>query len=191
MTPTASIDTRHELIRVAMDLMLEKGWTGFSYKDISNRVGIRKASIHYHFPTKDDLGLAVIAAWRDMYANIHTEIEQKFPNVFKRFAAILSFMEEHFLNRHICPAGILDADFMNLSTEMQDATRAWNRDRLKLYAAWLDEGRKQGSLKFHGTPEAQAIALMSGLQGAIQIERTMGNGTFKQFTKHAFAGLKA
>lgn len=53
-------DTRHLILDVAEELLLTRGYVAFSYQDIAARIGIRKASIHYHFPSKADLGLAII-----------------------------------------------------------------------------------------------------------------------------------
>ena len=55
-----SNDTRSQLLAHAEALVRTQGYAGFSYNDLSLAVGIRKASIHYHFPSKTDLGLALI-----------------------------------------------------------------------------------------------------------------------------------
>ena len=191
MSPAQANDTKMHIIQVSTDLMLEKGWTGFSYQDIADAVGIKKASIHYHFPNKEDLGIAIVEFWRTMFNQIHAEATDKHENVYERFGFINAFMNEHFCDRHICPPGILDANFMNLPPSMQDATRDWHVSKLELYAAWLEEGRQQGSLIFEGDAETQAIVMMSGFQGAMQMERTMKNGSFQRFVQHTFERLKA
>lgn len=191
MSPAQSANTKQELIKVATDLMLEKGWTGFSYKDIAERVGIRKASIHYHFPAKEDLGMAFIAFWREMFKQVHDQLEAEHENVYERLVAMECFMESQFGDSHICPPGILAADFMNLPESMQEETRAWHTEKIATYAKWLADGKKQGSLAFRGDAETQAIVMMSGFQGALQMERTMQNGSFKRFVQHTFEGLKA
>ncbi len=56
-------DTRAELLSQAETLVRGRGFAGFSYADLAEAVGIRKASIHHHFPTKVDLGAAW---WRPM-----------------------------------------------------------------------------------------------------------------------------
>ena len=55
-------DTRAELLIQAETLVRGRGYAGFSYADLAEAVGIRKASIHHHFPTKVDLGAALVAA---------------------------------------------------------------------------------------------------------------------------------
>jgi len=52
--------TRTKIIDAGEKLLLKNGFNGFSYADIALALGIKKSSIHYHFPSKADLGLAVI-----------------------------------------------------------------------------------------------------------------------------------
>ena len=54
------MDTKAEIIRISDSLIREKGFNAFSFSDISRQLNIRNASIHYHFPTKTALGVAVI-----------------------------------------------------------------------------------------------------------------------------------
>jgi len=48
-------DTKEKLLEIASSLIRQKGINGMSYQHLSDKIGIRKASIHYHFPKKDDL----------------------------------------------------------------------------------------------------------------------------------------
>lgn len=57
-------DTRTRLLEAAEQAVREQGVEGFSYADLSREVGIRKASIHYHFPAKADLLAALVARYR-------------------------------------------------------------------------------------------------------------------------------
>ena len=53
-------DTARRLMDAAQDLIQERGYNAFSFKDLAERIGSRTASIHYHFPTKADLGVALM-----------------------------------------------------------------------------------------------------------------------------------
>ena len=57
--------THSLLLDLAETLIRKRGYDGFSYADIASDAGIRKASIHYHFPTKPDLGLAVLDRYKE------------------------------------------------------------------------------------------------------------------------------
>lgn len=54
------MDTRTALLDSAEAAVRMRGFDGFSYADLAVAVGIRKASIHHHFPAKADLALALI-----------------------------------------------------------------------------------------------------------------------------------
>ena len=45
--------------------MREGGFHGFSFRDVAAAVGIKSASVHHHFPTKEDLGAAAARAYAD------------------------------------------------------------------------------------------------------------------------------
>ena len=54
-----------EILEVTRRLIMERGYNGFSFRDIAARVGIKSASIHYHFATKADLAEAALKAYRE------------------------------------------------------------------------------------------------------------------------------
>ena len=53
-------DTREQIMDRAADLLMSHGFNGFSYSDISSYLGVKNAAVHYHFPAKTDLALALI-----------------------------------------------------------------------------------------------------------------------------------
>ncbi|MCA8089277.1 TetR/AcrR family transcriptional regulator, partial [Burkholderia cenocepacia] len=57
-----AVGTRDALVQAGEGLMRSMGYAAFSYADLAETVGIRKASIHHHFPTKEDLGVAIVEA---------------------------------------------------------------------------------------------------------------------------------
>src|SRR5215475_2801136 len=58
--PKQKSDTADKILDLAETLIQTRGYSAFSYQDISDGLGIRKASIHYHFPSKTNLGIAVV-----------------------------------------------------------------------------------------------------------------------------------
>ena len=54
------MDTRTSILNLAEKLIRTRGYHAFSYQDISKPLKIKNAAVHYHFPAKADLGLAVI-----------------------------------------------------------------------------------------------------------------------------------
>ena len=62
-------DTKVEILDLAEDLLLNRGFNGFSYAHISSALKIKNAAIHYYFPAKADLGLAIIQRARERFAS--------------------------------------------------------------------------------------------------------------------------
>ena len=46
------MDRKTQIIELATELVQSKGFDSFSYNDLSEDLGIRKASIHHHFAKK-------------------------------------------------------------------------------------------------------------------------------------------
>jgi TetR/AcrR family transcriptional repressor of nem operon len=59
-TALATGSTREQILGVARALIETRSYLGFSFQDVADAVGIRKASLYHHFPTKEALGIAVI-----------------------------------------------------------------------------------------------------------------------------------
>ena len=57
--------TADDILDCAQSLILAGGYNGFSYADIAEVVGIRKASIHHHFPSKVDLVRMLVLRYRE------------------------------------------------------------------------------------------------------------------------------
>ena len=73
-------NTSDEILASARNLIMSGGYNGFSYADISEVVGIRKASIHHHFPSKVDLVRELVKRYReDGQASVVT-LEQNVPD---------------------------------------------------------------------------------------------------------------
>jgi len=54
------IDTRDRVLQVAQALFAERGYQGSSLRDIAKRIGIKAPSLLHHFPSKQQLYLAVL-----------------------------------------------------------------------------------------------------------------------------------
>ena len=67
-------DRKTEILDAAADLVQSRSFSAFSYQDLSDILGIRKASIHHHFRTKDDLGVALAEHYREGYKTRLDEI---------------------------------------------------------------------------------------------------------------------
>jgi len=176
-------DTKKQILDIAEDLLLDRGYNGFSYRDISDSLNIKNASIHYHFPKKTDLGVAIIqrATNRfDRWKNAMDSRDIAFPEKLSGFCGLFKkFVDE----KQVCLGGALETDFKTLPEEMQKETRNFVINTFRWLEKLLGQGRKKGELQFPGTASDQALLIVAGLQGVIQIVRVATPAKFEAAVK--------
>jgi len=177
---SAPPDTRIRIIDLGEKLLLKQGFNGFSYADIAASLGLKTASIHYHFPSKCDLGLAVIQRarhrfrkWGERRETVLMTDREKLDGFFQIY--------RHYLTRSesVCLSGALGTDFTTLPKPMQEETRGLVSDLLTWMERFLDEGRNRGSFSYPGTPRQQAIVVLAIMQGGLQMNRVMDPSIFE------------
>ena len=77
MEPTTTV--RDQILEHAITLMMLRGYNGFSYRDLSELVGVKTSSIHYYFPSKDDLVLEAVSQYSNEILGALGSIESSLP----------------------------------------------------------------------------------------------------------------
>ena len=168
-------DTKNEILDLAENLLLDRGFNGFSYADISSVLGIKNAAVHYYFPSKSDLGIAVIQRAKSRFMDwtrgermAGRSAAEKLEAFFRLY---LRFLEA---GQQVCLGGALETDYKTLPAEMQDETQKFASTFLVWMEEVLEEGREKGIFSFPGKAKDQAIVILSSLQGALQMTRAAG-----------------
>ena len=165
-------DTRARILDLAEAFLLERGFNAFSYQHIARELGVKPAAIHYHYPSKDDLGTAIVARqlrrlrkWRDL------------PRVAElppagQLEALLTVYDSHVRHEcRVCLFGALAADFRTLPAAMQTELRTFNSELTAWLAQVLAAGRATSALRYVGSPSAKALQVLTTLAGALQVAR--------------------
>jgi len=168
-------DTRNTILDRADRLLLERGFNGFSYKDISNPMGIKNAAVHYHFATKEDLGVALLDRYREILRDKTTDFMTRGGHPLNQLESYFQFTMESFKERgEICPMGIMAADYNTMPPRMKRQAQLLVEEIIAWLTRVLELGRDQGFYRFPGPPRDKAIAVKSCLQGAAQLARISG-----------------
>jgi len=172
----AQKDTKIEILDLAENFLLNRGFNGFSYANISSVLKIKNAAVHYYFPAKADLGLAIIQRARERFAN-WTQNQRMVakPPAEKLEAFFRSYLRFLEAGQQVCLGGALETDFKTLPREMQVETQKFASDILVWMEGVLEEGREKGTFFFPGKAKDQAILILSSLQGALQMTRAVGS----------------
>src|SRR5438128_8157538 len=100
-----SRDTREEILQTAEGLWQRRGYNGFSYHHIAVQLGIRNAAIHYHFPSKESLGVALIQRYRKRFRDWFAQVRQT-ENAWVRLQDYFNLYVEYFKAEcRVCPSG--------------------------------------------------------------------------------------
>jgi TetR/AcrR family transcriptional repressor of nem operon len=183
-------DTREEILVAAEELLLRRGFNGFSYQHIAVRLGIRNAAIHYHFPTKEHLGVALVRRYRLRFL-AWTEQATKCCTAFERLSAYFQTYIDHLDGRwRICPVGIFGAEFDAIPDLMQREAQMLMRDVYEWIVATLQDGRRDASVVFDGDARDKAMGLAASLQGALQFASISGRERFDQVLRQVTIELQ-
>lgn len=172
-----SINTQTAILDTAQELIQRAGVNAMSYADISAVVGIRKASIHYHFPTKDDLIAALLDRYNPYFIRLVDSIlaspesaEIKLRRYCGLFEATLSSGEQD----KACLCGMLGAELASLKNPLVERVTKFYQDNEMRLAQILTEGKESGEFKFSGDINIMAKLIFSLLEGGILIVRADG-----------------
>jgi TetR/AcrR family transcriptional repressor of nem operon len=168
-------NTREQIIDKAFQLMLQRGLNGFSYRDISEPLGVKNAAIHYHFPNKMDLIKVLIEenqkALRKGTSEFMAYGGQARPQLEGLFAFTLNQCQ---CGRPICMVGALSVDYDDLSQEIKDASDRFMKDSVNWLTKVMESGREQNELSFEGQARNKALSILATIQGARQMARVHG-----------------
>ncbi len=127
------MSTREILLETAEKAVRRRGYDGFSYADLSAKVGIRKASIHYHFPKKEDLALALMMRYRETVIKDLERISKQHTLAGKRLSEFVDIYRQALGNCDmlcLCVAfssgpDSLNKDILEEITCFQTEANAW------------------------------------------------------------------
>ena len=160
---------------MAEKLAQTRGYNGFSYADIAAQLGVTKASLHYHFPSKAELGRALIERYRVVFGAALATIDQQTKNPHKKLKQYVGLYNSVLSNERMCLCGMLAAEYATLPAPMRrgltlffDANEGW-------LTAVLKDGLRAGVFLFREPAKERARALLGALEGAMLLARSYGS----------------
>ena len=164
-------DRRSAIMDVAERLIRAHGYNGFSFREIADEIGIKSASVHYHFPTKADLAAAVAKRYRERFVDALGTAEAQGAGKIEAWRGLF----QNALNQDglMCLCGILAAEGNSLPAEVAKEAHAF----LKFGVESLDEAAP-----------GRGLAILSQLEGAMLIARAAADeSVFQDATKELSA----
>ena len=161
--------TRQQIIDLADQLIREKGYNAFSYKDISSVLNIKNAAVHYHFPSKAELGKAVIQQnWKD-----YTRELKKWDvlNPTQSLEAFIQVYEKLGSQGLVCFMGAMGAAYETLPEIMQSELTAASAEIRLWLRQVLRKGLETNEFHFTEKVEEKADFIISALLSSLILQR--------------------
>lgn len=162
---------RDEILDVAEAMIRNAGFNAFSTRDVAGAVGIKSASVHYHFPTKADMGVAVTERYTNRF------LEQlgdpgRFKNGAREVIALYvnSFRETLVRDDKLCLCAVLGAEIGGLPLELGSHTRIFFDRNL----AWLRKALVGSSRMNAAEAKAFAVHILAALEGGMILSKSLG-----------------
>jgi len=169
--------TSEDILACARSLIIAGGYNGFSYADIAEVVGIRKASIHHHFPSKVDLVRRLVARYREDAEAAIANLERQVPDPLEQLRSYTGYWEACIADASapFCVCAMLACELPVLPEEIGLEVRAHFRSLSAWLTSVLERGARHGQLVLIGTPRAEAEAFMATVHGAMLSARAYGD----------------
>ncbi|WP_371763304.1 TetR/AcrR family transcriptional regulator [Massilia sp.] len=172
-----SLSTADDILACARSLIVAGGYNGFSYADIAEVVGIRKPSIHHHFPSKLDLVKTLVIRYREAAEEGIANLERAVPGPLDQLRAYIGYWKTCIgdASAPFCVCALLANELPVLPEEIALEIRAYFRFLSGWLTAVLERGAALGVVALTDTPRVEAEAFMATVHGAMLSARAYGD----------------
>lgn len=180
-------DTRQAILLAATRLFLVRGYHGFSFHQLAGELELRTAAVHYHFPSKSDLGGALLRRFREEFDWWRAGCEQLALTGAARLERFYALDRGYVAEGRVCPLGVVGVEYAGLPTAVQREADGLIDDVHDYLVTSVVLGRDDGSLRPRGEPAAVAHQVLAATQGALQLSRVQGAASYES----VIAGLRS
>jgi TetR/AcrR family transcriptional repressor of nem operon len=172
-----SSTTSDDILACARSLIVTGGYNGFSYADIADVVGIRKASIHHHFPSKAELVRTLVGRYREAAEEGIADLEHSVTGPLEQLRAYIGYWKACIgdASAPFCVCAMLASELPILPEEVALEIRAYFRYLAGWLNATLERGVQQKSIVLANTPQVEAEIFMAAVHGAMLSARAYGD----------------
>jgi TetR/AcrR family transcriptional repressor of nem operon len=166
---------KKQIVDLAIKLIQQKGYVAFSYDDISKQLGVTKASIHYHFEKKEDLGVAITERLLTRLQNSLLLIKNSSVSAEEKLKQFIQQQAERFDCTEICPISSLQTDYESLPNIVQEKIEEVSRLELAVIKKIVAEAQSENIINNSEDVHQLAVMILSSVKGALLYRRVLGD----------------
>ncbi|WP_027038994.1 TetR/AcrR family transcriptional regulator [Mesorhizobium ciceri] len=169
--------TSEKILDVAQSLIVAGGYNGFSYADISAAIGIRKASIHHHFPTKAELVSVLVDRYRRQAEAGLESLRGELSSPAEQLQSYMNYWRTCIRDASpsFCVCAMLAGEMQMLPEEVASRVRAYFQNLAGWLTSVLRAGMEQDLFRLNNRPEEEAQMLMASVHGAMLSARAFSD----------------
>jgi TetR/AcrR family transcriptional repressor of nem operon len=180
--------TKQEILTTAEGLIRTKGYNAFSYADISKVLNVKNAAIHYHYPTKGDLGCAVIQQTEVEFLQRINAWKSQPPT--RKLENFIGIYERSQQQHYVCFMGALSASYDTLPTTMQTQLTHTSLTIRNWVVDFMKEGKRTSEFTFSCSSEEMTDLVISTLMSSLMLNKVSHLDTLASVKKSIYDSLE-
>lgn len=180
-------DTRQQILAAARKMVQARGYLALSFRDLAEAVGVKSSSVHYHFPTKGDLGAELA---RQYTAELEAYLAELLTSDADQSSCIRKYTDvfrQPLINENrMCMCGIMAAEHSDLPVEVRHEVDKFTDANVR----WLVEVlRRQQPEADLASTQSRALAIFAAIEGAQLVARGRGDIAVFDHTLDAYRSV--
>ena len=160
-------ETSERLLDVAQELVQQRGFNAFSFRDLAKRLEITNAGIHYHFPTKAALGQALVKRYSQNFLQALSQVDMQAKNAVGRLDGLSGIYKDALKAGRFCLCGMMASDSLTLPSEVLGEVQNFFGAVEQWVSRVLVDGKEDGELAFDAASEEEAKFFVAAIEGAM------------------------
>lgn len=149
-----------------------QGYNGFSFRDIASEVGVKSSSIHYYYPGKTDLAVAVATQYRSVFMELTDQLVVSHKTASAILEAYAGVFETTLKQENrLCLCGMLASEINSVEPELHSVISAFFNDQHEVLSTIISEGQSKGEFLSDLDATSFAKTYLATLEGAMMLAR--------------------
>jgi len=153
------MSSSEQILDAAETRMRSMGYNAVSYRDIAADVGVKSASLHYHFPKKADLGVALVRRYAKNFHNTLAEETSSLSDPARKITVFIDLHRRALKNQGlICLCAVFGAEAQGLPKDVTKGVRVFFEANIK----WLAKNYREAGVSKAMTRAKAGVSLLEG-----------------------------
>ena len=169
---TSTLNTRDQILDCAQGLIQMRGYNGFSFRDIASEVGVKSSSIHYYYPGKTDLAVAVATQYRSVFKELTDQLvvsHKTAPSILEAYAGVFETTLKQ--ENRLCLCGMLASEINSVEPDLRLVISAFFKDQHEVLSDIISKGQSKGEFISELDATRFAKTYLATLEGAMMLAR--------------------